>query len=63
MYHMQTVLYLQNHCMWMFMPIHISVNVKEKSLEGQWIVFRAEVRNKKEIFGFYFIPFPQRQKF
>ena len=35
---MQTVLYLKNHCMRMFMPIHISVNVKEKSLEGYKII-------------------------
>ena len=55
--------YLKNHCMWMLMPTHISVYVKEKCLEEQWIAFRAEVRNKKEIFGFYFMPFPQRQTF
>lgn len=38
------------------MPTHIRVNIKEKSLEGLWIPFRAEVRNQKEFSVFTLSP-------
>lgn len=42
----------------MYIPTHICVNIKEESLERQWIPLRAKVRDKKEfsVFNLYHSP-------
>lgn len=57
--HANTVLLFKNHCMGMYMPTHICVNIKENSLKGLWIHFRAKVRNRREFSVFILSPSPK----